>query len=1796
MGDVPDPLPLVAPTLAPHHCPALAAMPIISAALPPALAPSADRADPVPALPPTVPSRLQARLSALGHGAASSTCLAEMRALSPPRGSCSDDALLRHSAGAVPIGGGDRGGAGELGNEAEGGGVVMVGNGVVVDVERLKAAQYDAWMLKHPSALASFDRLAALMEGRQVAVFLDYDGTLSPIVDDPDKAYMSSAMRAAVRGVAAHFPAAIISGRGREKVLSFVQLPELYYAGSHGMDIMLPARKGGEANAEGEGEGNAEENGVGGGGDGGKGKGGGSKGVHVQGAQSVDEKGHHVVLFQPASRFAGLMSQVCNELRERLKGVQGAHVENNKFCVSVHFRRVPEELWEQQAEVVTQLVAQHPELRTSHGRKVLEIRPVVDWDKGKAVAYLLTTLGLSGDDSVLPVYIGDDRTDEDAFKMLQERGSGCGIIVSAAPKPSAATFSLRDPSEVKQSRPCREGWEVVGSGQRWWGGAGGAGAELRGVERGGGMWGHFLSLISLLAPLSFLSLLSLDSPLSNSLPPSLLSFLSIASVLFLLSPAPSAPSPPLPPLPTRPPLPLVPAVAPARYLQIRTLLNSFPLLAIPSRSSSLRRRAGKVDWINKRSFLVKNKVVGVPPAEAARLAKEEGHVIIDVRTVAEYNEVHPEGAVGVEFYRLIKEWTPYHVLRRAAFAFFGVLNGTEENPEFLKQVEAAVPDKETPIILACMPGGTLKPTQNFPYGKESRSLNAANVLVKNGYKNVRHIEGGVNFSDSRSDLHGSSLQGSRRQGLVPPRLPHRCVATLAPARGAAAAADAAKPANASAGISTAKSANATAKNATAAGKATAGNATAGRGNEPLAATAKLSKNAGVGKATSCEYYSNYSSNAYFGMGLTATLSPDTWYKRCGACYLVQCANDTKRCRGDKAAVTVRVVGEGKAAKQLSLSRVACGKIVKGDAASPVNITYKRTSCVSTAGSAVRVRRDATADKFKIQLVGLAGPGTLSQVELSADGSKWVNLTRDSSKAVWVAGADAKQVVGAKKAMSVRLTAPHTLEKITLSTVTPANWKAAGLYSSKAQAERYRQRCEASLGELVKRQVVLVDEGVEAVISEPAVVGLQGDLPLSSTPEGEEDEKSAEIQTRRRAQVEEVGGRDEPECALKEQATLSVEDGELPVAHSSPVPSNTPTNVATHCATVPSDDDDALLQAALAIPPPARHQLPRTPLPQATVPAGDAADPCPAVAVDKVVEGDMTVRLDLDSETGPGLTNVQEDRSARIQQDEVDARVLAVGGGQQSAEERCRDADPPGAGEWRRVAREAAEKRRLAEEELRRAEAVAEDVRKENEKLRDMLRCFEHTVVDESGRALLRQILDALRHHGDASPPPATCAAPPPAPSACEPAEAVPLPSPAPPTAAELVAATVASLDNHPASAEEAEGDCTDAMRGWTQGNGQEGAFISAPSPCASPLPAVPRNSITHWPNVVMGSEVGGGADGMGACGEERLEEQSADGGKGREESSADGGRGREQSSAGGGSGVDLQDMIQRLRARSLRALTQAQAERRAEEEGARAAPTRDAGEGDAEGEGLVNDASAAAGGGGGGGGGGGDDDDGSHAAANAAGPDAAAAGTRNGRSRSRNTGMSESGMNEREGLVDCGRAVAARKGRKRAGESQGRSYESGRVTRSKTRKSAGQGHGEEEEREGGDGCSEDALAPATDGKQVFLTPPLVPIEGGDEKQGSAGEDCEDAAVLGSTKCVETTRASPACSQVASALGLTRAPMVVEVSHTAGESARGRAGSAAAASQQTRSTSLSAAKCLVALGTHSPVLTTFFQRA
>ncbi|KAH1253364.1 putative trehalose-phosphate phosphatase J [Glycine max] len=236
-----------------------------------------------------------------------------------------------------------------------------------------------SWILYHPSALNTFEQIVCSAKGKQVVVFLDYDGTLSPIVADPDKAFMTRKMRATLKGIARHFPTAIVTGRCRDKVYNFVKLAELYYAGSHGMDIKGPTK-----------------------------------------SQSPKQGNNNkAVLFQPASQFLPMIDEVYKILLEKTKTVPGANVENNKFCLSVHFRCVDEKSWAALAEKVRLVLNDYPQLRLTQGRKVLEIRPTIKWDKGKALEFLLESLGYENSNDVFPIYIGDDRTDEDAFKVEQ---------------------------------------------------------------------------------------------------------------------------------------------------------------------------------------------------------------------------------------------------------------------------------------------------------------------------------------------------------------------------------------------------------------------------------------------------------------------------------------------------------------------------------------------------------------------------------------------------------------------------------------------------------------------------------------------------------------------------------------------------------------------------------------------------------------------------------------------------------------------------------------------------------------------------------------------------------------------------------------------------------------------------------------------------------------------------------------------------------------------------------------------------------------------------------------------------------------------------------------------------------------------------------------------------------------------------------------------------------------------------------------------------------------------------------
>jgi len=263
----------------------------------------------------------------------------------------------------------------------------------------------------HPSAIESFDRFRAAAQGKLLTVFLDYDGTISDIVSNPDKAYMTDEMRDAVSRVASLYPTAIISGRSREKVYDFVRLPQLYYAGSHGLDIVGPKR---------------------------------------------DDDDDHVELHQPAPWAPAVMDRVYRWCKEAVNDIPGANVEHNKFCVSVHYRNCEQKWWGAVQDVVHRAVAADPKrLKKAEGRKVFEVKPRVAWDKGKALSYLLGELDLHArygyaEGEIMSLYFGDDHTDEDAFHELREvpKECGAGVIVSTVPKPSNARFSVRDPGEV----------------------------------------------------------------------------------------------------------------------------------------------------------------------------------------------------------------------------------------------------------------------------------------------------------------------------------------------------------------------------------------------------------------------------------------------------------------------------------------------------------------------------------------------------------------------------------------------------------------------------------------------------------------------------------------------------------------------------------------------------------------------------------------------------------------------------------------------------------------------------------------------------------------------------------------------------------------------------------------------------------------------------------------------------------------------------------------------------------------------------------------------------------------------------------------------------------------------------------------------------------------------------------------------------------------------------------------------------------------------------------------------------
>ena len=271
---------------------------------------------------------------------------------------------------------------------------------VVDDLAGIDVRTGDRRMSEIPNAVESYRVVADIIDGHRPAVCLDFDGTLSAIVSDPDAAHLVDGAAQTLARLAERCPVAVLSGRDLADIRDRVAVPGLWYAGSHGFESVAP------------------------------------DGSYRQNAQ--------------AAAAVPVLARAATVLREELADIDGSRVEHKRFAVAVHYRGVAAE---HIGEVVAiaHRVGQREKLRVTSGRKIVELRPDVDWNKGTTLVWICDQITQAAGKTVLPMFIGDDLTDEDAFDAV--KADGIGILVrhtEDGDRPSAAGFTLQSPGQVRE--------------------------------------------------------------------------------------------------------------------------------------------------------------------------------------------------------------------------------------------------------------------------------------------------------------------------------------------------------------------------------------------------------------------------------------------------------------------------------------------------------------------------------------------------------------------------------------------------------------------------------------------------------------------------------------------------------------------------------------------------------------------------------------------------------------------------------------------------------------------------------------------------------------------------------------------------------------------------------------------------------------------------------------------------------------------------------------------------------------------------------------------------------------------------------------------------------------------------------------------------------------------------------------------------------------------------------------------------------------------------------------------------
>jgi trehalose-phosphatase len=246
--------------------------------------------------------------------------------------------------------------------------------------------------------------LEQIQKASHVLFLADFDGTLTPIAERPELADLSEGMRNLLRALTrqGHLTVGIISGRALTDLKEKVEVEGIIYAGNHGFEIEGP------------------------------------------GLNFVNP------IVEEVKPLFRIIRQI---LVLTLGSIKGVFVEDKGITLSVHYRQVADDRTEDVKRLVHRAVNGQKSsglFKVTAGKKVYEVRPSVDWDKGKAIRLLMKKYGRGGRNSgLLPIYLGDDLTDEDGFQMIEKYGNGITVHVGDSKTKSKARYYLKSPNEVQ---------------------------------------------------------------------------------------------------------------------------------------------------------------------------------------------------------------------------------------------------------------------------------------------------------------------------------------------------------------------------------------------------------------------------------------------------------------------------------------------------------------------------------------------------------------------------------------------------------------------------------------------------------------------------------------------------------------------------------------------------------------------------------------------------------------------------------------------------------------------------------------------------------------------------------------------------------------------------------------------------------------------------------------------------------------------------------------------------------------------------------------------------------------------------------------------------------------------------------------------------------------------------------------------------------------------------------------------------------------------------------------------------